>query len=191
MCGVYKITNKINGKCYIGSTKQEFRFRWHGHKTKLRANKHDNPHLQAAWNLYGEDAFEFLIVERTLPEERIRKEQLHLDEGFRTNGLLYNIYTVAGSGKESKRTDSQKQLLKQKAYEQFQDKEKREKHLKAVQTSNQRLHDIVLVDPSGQEHGPIVNLYGFCREHQLNIRHIYDMIGGKRGRYSEKKWKLK
>ena len=36
MIGIYKITNKINNKCYIGQSVNVER-RWHEHKT--RANK--------------------------------------------------------------------------------------------------------------------------------------------------------
>ncbi len=191
MCGIYKIVNKANSKAYIGSTKQEFRFRWHDHKTRLRNNKHPNAHLQAAWNLYGENSFEFIVLERTSPEDRLIKEQSYLDQAARNSEILYNIYAFAGSGRESKRSEKEKQHLKSKAKEQFENPHSRQKHLEAVQKSNQRFHNIILIDPNGKEYGPIVNLYGFCREHGLNVRHIYDMINGKRGRFTEKRWKVK
>ena len=60
--GIYKILNNINGKIYIGSTKN-FNKRWVTHKYLLRLNKHENKHLQYAWNKYGEVHFEFIKVE--------------------------------------------------------------------------------------------------------------------------------
>lgn len=61
-CGIYKIYCKENNKFYIGSTGKSFKQRFSQHKSKLKNNKHSCKHLQAAYNLYGEDSFEFSIV---------------------------------------------------------------------------------------------------------------------------------
>ena len=60
---IYGIKNKINSKVYVGKTQTSFGDRWDCHKAKLRNNKHDNTHLQRSWNKYGEDNFEFYIIE--------------------------------------------------------------------------------------------------------------------------------
>ena len=39
--GIYKITNKLNGRIYIGSSKL-FKLRWKQHSKALRNNKHSN-----------------------------------------------------------------------------------------------------------------------------------------------------
>ena len=62
LCGIYKIENKINGKIYIGQSNNIYK-RWYSHKNSLRRNVHDNDYLQNAWNKYGEENFEFSIVE--------------------------------------------------------------------------------------------------------------------------------
>lgn len=62
LCGVYAAINKQNGKRYIGSSRNIYD-RWRSHKGKLRRNKHDTPHFQHAWNKYGEDAFEWVVLE--------------------------------------------------------------------------------------------------------------------------------
>ena len=59
---IYKIINLMNGKFYVGSTtNQKVRFRQH--RKLLRGNRHHCKHLQAAWNKYGEDKFDFARVE--------------------------------------------------------------------------------------------------------------------------------
>ena len=63
-CGIYKITNIINSKVYIGSS-IDIKSRWKKHKQHLRNNKHHNDHLQHAWRLYGEQNFKFEILENT------------------------------------------------------------------------------------------------------------------------------
>lgn len=59
---IYSILNKNNGKIYVGLTKQG-KYRFAQHKYALRRNNHQNPHLQSSWNKYGEDAFEFNVLE--------------------------------------------------------------------------------------------------------------------------------
>lgn len=60
---IYKITNKITNKIYIGSTTIcETNDRWSHHKYKLNNKLHPNPHLQNAWNKYGADNFKFEYV---------------------------------------------------------------------------------------------------------------------------------
>lgn len=58
MQGIYKITNTINGKVYIGSS-INIQKRLQDHKTNLRKNKHINLYLQAEYNEYTEDSFSF------------------------------------------------------------------------------------------------------------------------------------
>ena len=63
--GIYQIRNKNNGKVYIGqvyATKGANR-RWLEHRAALRKGNHYNPHLQSAWNKYGEVNFSFEILE--------------------------------------------------------------------------------------------------------------------------------
>ena len=97
ICGIYVIKNKINGKFYIGSS-DDIRHRWYEHSYKLKRNKHNNTHLQNAWNKYGENNFEFLIVERCNNEDLLTREQHYIDElqPFKENG--YNICDIAGGG---------------------------------------------------------------------------------------------
>lgn len=77
--GVYCIKNKVNGKCYIGSTSQSFHARFAHHKNALKRGVHCNRHLQRAWQKYGEQSFEFFVLELASPEKCIEKEQWYLD----------------------------------------------------------------------------------------------------------------
>lgn len=58
----YKIENKINHNKYIGITTDPTA-RKNRHFNYLRQNKHFNPHLQLAFNKYGEENFYFEILE--------------------------------------------------------------------------------------------------------------------------------
>lgn len=91
--GIYRIVNKLNGKSYVGSAVNITR-RWGEHRSMLRHNKHHSPHLQNAWNKYGEESFEFdLILEIKEKENLIPWEQIWLD----VLNPEYNVCKVAGS----------------------------------------------------------------------------------------------
>lgn len=96
--GIYKITNLINKCFYIGSSINIYhRCMTHSnsHLKSLRKNKHCNPHLQAAWNKYGEDNFqlEVLLICSPIKEQLLFYEQIC----FNLSGNKYNILKVAGS----------------------------------------------------------------------------------------------
>ena len=61
--GIYRITNIINGKFYVGQT-IDLIARKSSHFVYLRGNNHHNPKLQAAYNKYGAEAFVFEALER-------------------------------------------------------------------------------------------------------------------------------
>lgn len=61
--GIYKILNKVNNKFYIGSS-VNINIRFREHKRCLELGTHVNKHLQSAWNKYGSNNFEFIILEK-------------------------------------------------------------------------------------------------------------------------------
>lgn len=77
-CGIYMITNFVNNKRYIGSSIHIGQRLWE-HRSELRHNRHSNVHLQKAWNKYGEDNFNFAILEKCSPDERFKREQFYVD----------------------------------------------------------------------------------------------------------------
>ena len=77
--GVYIFRNTISKKCYIGSTVVSFTKRLDHHLFHLRKNSHKNNHFQLAWNKYGEDVFEFDILEICDKCDCLTKEQYYLD----------------------------------------------------------------------------------------------------------------
>lgn len=59
--GIYKILNTINGKFYIGSSKN-LRKRLYEHFRELNLGIHSNKHLQNAWIKYRKEGFKFCIL---------------------------------------------------------------------------------------------------------------------------------
>lgn len=98
---IYMIINVINGKFYIGST-NDIKKRWNDHLYCLNKNIHHSKHLQHAWSKYGEEAFEFEVLEEFEVEdsqEQFDREQIYLDlfKPWDSN-IGYNISKKAEHG---------------------------------------------------------------------------------------------
>jgi group I intron endonuclease len=96
--GVYVWHNRENGKVYVGGAYKSFEKRKETHLSDLRIGKHPNQHLQSAWNLYGEDAFEFVIIERRQTDGLAERETWWISEFDATNPEFgYNKSPTGGS----------------------------------------------------------------------------------------------
>jgi group I intron endonuclease len=79
---IYKIVNLVNDKFYVGSTTNK-KVRFREHRKQLRGNRHHCKHLQAAWNKYGEEKFDFRVVEEVPNEQALHEvEDRWLKEHF-------------------------------------------------------------------------------------------------------------
>lgn len=74
---IYKITNLINNKCYIGQAK-DYKVRFYAHKNNLKRNKHENQYLQNAWNKYGEENFLFEVIDSGENYNELEKHYIKL-----------------------------------------------------------------------------------------------------------------
>lgn len=92
-CGVYIIRNKVNGKFYIGSSKNIWN-RWQSHKYELNNGIHSNKHLQRAWNKYREENFEFDVLEFCDEEIQFQREQEYIDKYWGDKNF-YNENNIA------------------------------------------------------------------------------------------------
>ncbi len=70
ICGIYKITNQLNNKCYIGQSVHIYK-RWTDHKTSA---KNENTPLYLAMRKYGIENFSFEIIEECDPSQLNEKE---------------------------------------------------------------------------------------------------------------------
>ena len=93
--GIYNIVNLIDGTIYIGSSK-DCNMRWSYHRVELRSGRHCNGKLQNAWNKYGEEAFEFRVIEHCAEADLLKREQFHLDHAESSSGVvLFNLSVIA------------------------------------------------------------------------------------------------
>ncbi|MBV4427145.1 GIY-YIG nuclease family protein [Clostridium tyrobutyricum] len=91
--GIYKITNLVNNKVYIGQS-TDIKQRLCTHKSELKGGYHANYHLQRAWNQYGQSNFKFEIL-RECEEKLLDKMEVQWIRYYNsTNGNFgYNSDT--------------------------------------------------------------------------------------------------
>lgn len=90
---IYIILNKINGKFYLGSTKNLHK-RKLKHFRELKSQKHHSIYLQRSYNKYGIDNFEFIIIETCF--NYLQREQELLNQfDFKDS---YNISKTSSGG---------------------------------------------------------------------------------------------
>jgi len=88
--GLYKIVNTVNGHWYVGSTSMGFAKRFRNHREKLRKGNHANPHLQNAYNKYGEKSFVCIVFKSSEDSQFREDEQRILDKHF-GKPYCYNV----------------------------------------------------------------------------------------------------
>lgn len=74
MVGIYRIVNKVNGKSYIGQSKDIYR-RFFEHKTKCKQN---NQSIGRAIKKYGKENFELEILEHCNEFDREKLNELEI-----------------------------------------------------------------------------------------------------------------
>lgn len=96
--GIYKITNIVQNKVYIGQAINLWERIRNGYINALPKNRNHNIHLQRAWNKYGEENFTIEIIELCKINELDDKEQYWIDY-YKSydNQYGYNICREAGS----------------------------------------------------------------------------------------------
>jgi group I intron endonuclease len=108
VAGIYVIQNRVNGKIYIGSSKN-LRSRLIAHHNALVKGVHANSLLQNAWNKYGKEEFRVSVVEVVeSTDDLLPREQFWIDieSPFQLRG--YNILPTAGNNAGYSHTDATK-----------------------------------------------------------------------------------
>lgn len=116
ICGIYKITNQVNGKCYIGQSINIAR-RWRDHKkasSDASYNAYDSV-LHKAFRKYGIENFSFEVLEEC-SQESLNAKEIYWINYFNSDDSQkgYNL-TPGGDNvgqKCRKLTDEQLQELK-------------------------------------------------------------------------------
>lgn len=107
MVGIYKITNKINGKCYIGQS-IDINDRWIRHRSRpFQVNDSAyNTYLYRAIRKYGLNNFIFEILEECPREDLNEREIYYID--FYNSYYTNNGYNMTFGGEGGIKRDNKK-----------------------------------------------------------------------------------
>ncbi len=95
MTGIYKITNKINGKCYIGQS-NDIKRRFAQHKSPYEWGRNPESHLYRAFQCYGMENFSFEVIEEC-SEEQLNDREMYWIEYYHSM-VKYDGYNLNSGG---------------------------------------------------------------------------------------------
>ena len=112
---IYKITNNVNNKVYIGQTVQNnAKMRWYSHCDYARKGK--KSYLYDSMRKHGIDQFGWEIIDQaTTVEELNTKEQQWL-EHYRSLGIVYNNREAGGNKLHSEQSKEKMKEAQKRAH---------------------------------------------------------------------------
>lgn len=114
MIGIYKITNKINAKWYIGQS-NDIERRWREHKNcGINKSKNTEYPLYRAIRKYGIDNFEFEILEECHLEELLKLEQRYYDHFISGRNTYNQCYPNISPTTGVPRSEAVRKILREK-----------------------------------------------------------------------------
>jgi group I intron endonuclease len=131
-CGVYRIRNTRNNRCYVGSSVDIAR-RWSLHRWSLRHGYHNCRDFQKDWDQDGEEGFSFERIESY--DYRMTRKQLEEREELHMTGELYNISKHARGG--WKHTEENREFLAEQLRQIAKDPKERER--RSAQAKDQHM----------------------------------------------------
>lgn len=112
ICGIYKITNRINGKSYIGQS-VNIKKRWSNHRSKWSAKNNPTMILYKAFEKHGIENFDFEIIEEC-DKSKLDILEIHYVSKFKSyiNGYNSTPGGVSFKGCEDYYTYIKQKLIK-------------------------------------------------------------------------------
>lgn len=168
ICGIYCIENMVNGKKYIGQS-INIENRWIKHKRELNNNVHYNVHLQAAWNKYKEENFNFYVIIECQESELDYYEKFYIKEfNLLDKNVGYNINPGGAFPREFSEEELNKRSESIKKWWKIKSKDEKDKIMFALKNGHKEWEKNCTPEEKSEVYNKIVEKYLFKTEAEKN-----------------------
>ena len=191
--GIYCITNRRNGKVYVGSAVDVWKRR-NQHLCLLRNGSHPNKHLQAAYAQGDEDDFVFSVLELVGKRSLRKREQFWIDQKKAADRVhVYNKAPYADRPRGYRWTDAMRRAQSKRRKNKPWTEARRAAHQptrgpmprSAVQKSRAaKLLRYVVFSPTGRRY-VVTDLKPFCTKYGLRYENMISVSNGWLRSYKE------
>lgn len=117
---LYRITNKINGKVYIGQTNNP-EYRWYQHCSYAKKDNKHKQYIHHAMAKYGTENFEFEIIATCRIQEDIDITEVLLIQQYDSRNSSYG-YNLKSGGSHGLQSEETKEKIRQATIKQIAEK---------------------------------------------------------------------
>ena len=135
---VYRITNSINGKIYIGITTNTLAVRRRGHKASSKSSRYKNIHLYNSIRKYGFDNFIFEEIACCKTLEDLNQTEIDLIKFYNSTNPEAG-YNLSSGGFVNMPTEKSRKLSSERTKKLWENKEFREKMKQVAKINGERL----------------------------------------------------
>lgn len=170
---IYKITNKINGKIYIGQTKKtiEERFQEHLKKAKI----HTNRYLYDAMNKYGYENFIVSQIEECA-NSKLDEREIYWIAFYQSNNKQYGYnMTIGGGGGDTWITNPHKEEIAKKISQANKGKHKNPQVIQKWVTAAKEANTIKIDKQElKQDIQNFMSIEDICKKYHLSRKTFYN-----------------
>lgn len=128
---IYKATNTINNKIYIGQTTKTLRLRIKSHINSALHRKHLNTHFANAIRKYGALSFKWETIDEAQTQKELDDKEMYWIAHYNSSDTLIG-YNLTSGGEHGQFTEDVLNKLKIKAQEKVKNPEWYKKHMDMV-----------------------------------------------------------
>lgn len=167
---IYKITNQINGKMYIGKTEKTIEERWKQHIKK--AQQFTNRYLYDAMNHYGYDNFIIEVVEEC-DNKLLDEKEIYYINFFDTYNNGYNM-TLGGDGGNTWIKNNHKEETSKKISAAHKGKKRSPEACKHIREAQKGSYDITInKDDLYSDIMNFMSIEDMCKKYNCSRRTFY------------------
>jgi group I intron endonuclease len=112
---IYKITNTVNGKIYIGQTVQSNpKMRWYSHCDYVRKGK--KSHLYDSMRKHGIGNFQWEVIDQAKDIDELNQKEQHWLDHYKSIAIVYNNREAGGNKTHSAESKARMQEAQRQAH---------------------------------------------------------------------------